>query len=288
MNCDYGHMSSCVKISNVSKYYRSAVRGVGIQALSGLSLEIPRGGVFGLLGPNGAGKSTTIKIILGLLKPNSGECLVFGERMGRRARARIGYLPESPNFYRFLTGLELVSFYARLCGMSARDAAAASAAVLERVGLADAANRRLAEYSKGMLQRAGLAQALVHGPELVILDEPSSGLDPIGMEDMARMILDLKNEGRTVLLCSHMLGEVEGLCDRVAILCGGRLAVSGKLSELLERPGVSEVSVENLTPEAMEAMGRAAAENGARIGGVSPARVPLAEYFSEIVRGGAK
>ncbi|MBO5780846.1 MAG: ABC transporter ATP-binding protein, partial [Opitutales bacterium] len=198
-------MENVVEISNLKKYYHCGLRGVLVSALDGVSFSVKRGEVFGLLGPNGAGKSTAIKIILGLLRQNSGQCLVFGEKISPRTKSKIGYLPEAPNFYKFLTAAELVVFYARMSGMGAKEAEIAAKKSLEAVGLKDALNRNLSTFSKGMLQRAGLAQAIVHNPELVILDEPNSGLDPVGMNDMAEMVLRLKREGRTVLICSHML-----------------------------------------------------------------------------------
>lgn len=236
-------MQSVIKIENLRKYFRYGIRGIGIQAVDGISLEVEEGEVFGLLGPNGAGKSTTIKIILGLTRQNSGKCLLFGKEMARQTRKDIGYLPESPYFYKFLTGFELVVFYAKLCGMSNNSAKNAAMKALNLVGLDDAANRQIALYSKGMVQRAGLAQAIVHNPRLLILDEPASGLDPIGASDMADIILRLKAEGKTVLLCSHMMSEVEKLCSRAAILSKGKIAAMGKLDDMLSISGTSRIEL---------------------------------------------
>ena len=277
-----------IEIENLRKYFRSGVRGLGVQALDGLTLNVARGETFGLLGPNGAGKSTAIKIILGLIKPNGGTCKLFGEKLSKASRRRLGYLPEAPNFYKFLSARELVAFYGRLCGMGKKQAYAATEKVLETVGLSDAADRRLSEYSKGMLQRAGLAQAIVHNPELVILDEPSSGLDPIGMADMADMIMRLKKDGKTVLLCSHLLNEVESLCDRVAIVSQGKIAASGKLDELLLLKNQTDIVFENLNDNAFADVEKIAAQHGANVRSSTPARMQLSEYFRNTVKKGGK
>lgn len=275
-----------MEISGLVKYYHSGIRGVLVKALSGVDLSVKKGEVFGLLGPNGAGKSTTIKIILGLLRANSGSCKIFGNPLSTAAKKRIGYLPESPNFYKFLSARELVEFYARICGLGKKDAKIQAAETLELVGLKDAMDRRLGEYSKGMLQRAGLAGAIVHNPDFVILDEPSSGLDPVGMSDICNMILELKRRGKTVLLSSHMLSEVESVCDSVAILNRGRVAACGTLSELLNEPNTSEVEFKNLTERALQKISEAASLQGAELVEARPAKIPLKKYFEKIVFGG--
>lgn len=226
-------MPTVISATNLKKFYRYGVRGVVVAALDGVSFTVDEGDVFGLIGPNGAGKSTTIKILLGLARKSAGECRVFENPVSAETRRRIGYLPESPCFYKFLSGFELVRLYARLSGMSARESKSAAMRVLNMVGLDDAADKPLSTYSKGMVQRAGLAQAIVHNPKLVVLDEPASGLDPIGSSDMAEMVRRLRGEGKTILMCSHQMNEVEKLCSRVAILLRGRVAAEGKLDELL-------------------------------------------------------
>lgn len=275
-------MESVVEISNLKKYYHSGLRGVLVNALDGISFSVKRGEVFGLLGPNGAGKSTAIKIILGLLRQNSGQCLVFGEKISSRTKSKIGYLPEAPNFYKFLTALELVVFYARMSGMGANEAEAAAKNSLEVVGLKDALNRNLSTFSKGMLQRAGLAQAIVHNPELVILDEPNSGLDPIGMNDMANMVLRLKGEGKTVLICSHMLREVERLCDSVAILHKGSVAACGNLRELLSDTESVSFKAKNPPPEFLESVGKSAEKFGVKLE-TETFFESLADFFNRII-----
>lgn len=276
-------MASPVKITNLSKYYRLGVRGLGVQALSNLNLEVKEGEVFGLLGSNGAGKSTTIKIILGLLKQNSGECLVYGEKISNRIKSRIGYLPEAPNFYKFLTARELVSFYAKVCGLKGKNLEARVDETLDLVGLSDAKNRTLAGYSKGMLQRAGLAQAIVHNPDLIILDEPSSGLDPVGMKDMADMILRLKKMGKTVLLCSHMMNEVETLCDSIAILYKGSVALSGELDTLLKRENSTSLVFENLSQDAIKKVKDVASQEGAQFVCEGSSGISLANLFNDVI-----
>jgi ABC-2 type transport system ATP-binding protein len=203
------------------------------RGLDALSLAIPAGGVFGLLGPNGAGKSTTLKLLLDLLRPTSGQAEVLGQPAGDTgARQRLGFLPEHPTFYDHLTAEELLTYFAGLFGFRGADQRARAARALDRVGLGADRRRPIRQYSKGMVQRVGLAQALVNEPELVILDEPMSGLDPIGRREVREIILELRDEGRTVLFSSHILSDAELLCSAVGILNRGRLVASGSLSEL--------------------------------------------------------
>ncbi len=225
--------SPAVELGGLTKDFALGLRGVRLRAVDNLSLKIARGEIFGLLGPNGSGKSTTIKVILGLLRPTSGACRVFGVSSERvEARLAVGYLPEAPNFYRFLSGRELVTFYGRICGLQSATLAARVAEVIAWVGLAEAADRRVGTYSKGMLQRIGLAQALVHDPQLVILDEPTAGVDPIGAAAITELIRELKARGKTVLITSHLLAQIEDVCDRVAILDKGRLLACGTVAAL--------------------------------------------------------
>ena len=277
-----------ISVKKLVKYYRYGVRGVGIRALGGVSLDVEEGEVFGLLGPNGAGKSTLVKVILGLLRQNSGTCEIFGKAPSRNAKGQIGYLPESPYFYKFMTGFEMVKFYAKLCGMTEREARSASEKALELVGLGDASGRRISLYSKGMTQRAGIAQAIAHNPKLVILDEPASGLDPIGAEDMAKIVRKLRDEGKTVLLCSHSMSEVEKLCSRVAILCGGEVAACGRLDELLETPDKMKIEFKNLDAQKARKISNYAAEIGAETESVSKSKISLDEFFRKIVEGNKK
>ena len=212
-----------------------AGKGV-VEALQGLSLTVPRGSVVGFLGPNGAGKTTTIHVLLGFTEPTSGSALLFGRDVREAiARERIGYLPELPITYGFLTGRELLMLAGRLFLMPPAALREATARALKQVDMEAAADRRIATYSRGMMQRIGLAQALVHDPDLVILDEPTSGLDPIGRTAVRRIIADLRGTGKTVFFSSHELSEVELVCDRVAILSGGRLVAEGEVSSLVRQ-----------------------------------------------------
>jgi ABC-2 type transport system ATP-binding protein len=207
-----------------------------VTAVAGLNLSLQRGEVVGLLGPNGAGKSTTVKLLLGLLRPTAGSIEVLG-RPPRdvAAKERVGYLPEESYLWPFLTGAETLAFFARLFDRGAPPERVAE--LLETVGLSGAADRRVGEYSKGMQRRVGLAQALINDPDLVILDEPTSGLDPLGRRDVKAIIAELAARGKTVLLCSHLLAEVEDVCHRVVILVDGRAVAGGALGELLAEPG---------------------------------------------------
>lgn len=205
------------------------------RALDDLSFSIERGEVFGCLGPNGAGKSTTLKLLMGLVTPTSGTAHLFGLPVSDvRSRQKVGFLPENPVFYDYLSGEELLAYYGQLCGLSTAEARTRATTLLDRVGLGAERRMALRRYSKGMVQRLGVAQALVQDPELVILDEPMSGLDPIGRRDVRTLILSLRDEGRTVLFSSHILSDAEALCTRVAILAAGRLQATGGITDLVE------------------------------------------------------
>lgn len=222
---------------------------VRARALTGLSLAIERGEIFGLLGPNGSGKSTTIKLLLGMLWPTSGEVAVFGRRPSDVAvKRKIGYLPEETNLYRFLTAEETLDFYGRLFGLPRAERRRRVETLLELTGLKHARTRPLGEFSKGMQRRVGLAQALINDPELVILDEPTSGLDPLGTREIKNLILELKAKKKTVILSSHLLDDVEDVCDRVAILYGGKVRAAGTVTELLRDAKRTAVTGE-MSPE---------------------------------------
>ncbi len=273
-------MPPAIEIRGLVKDFAVGLRGLRLRAVDHVSLTVRPGEVFGLLGPNGSGKSTTIKLLLGLLEPTAGGCAIFGVPSGRvEARRDVGYLPEAPNFYRFLTGRELVTFYGRLCGLAGSGLRSKLEEVVALVGLAGAADRRVGTYSKGMLQRIGLAQALVHDPRLLILDEPTAGVDPVGSAEMAELILALKARGKTVLITSHLLGQIEELCDRVAILDRGGLVAEGEVAELAGATGRLSFETEVLPPEEIAALRAWLESRGRRLEAVAPARRRLEEVF---------
>jgi ABC-2 type transport system ATP-binding protein len=239
-----------IRLEGLSKTFHGHL-GIGSHlAVDGLTLEVGRGEIFGLLGPNGAGKTTTLKMMLGLLRPTRGRVSLFGRPpQDAAARARLGFLPENPYFYDYLTGREFLDFYARLQGIPAAARAALVERTLRRVGLAARGDAALRKYSKGMIQRLGLAQAIQHDPELVILDEPMSGLDPVGRREVRDLILGLREAGKTVFFSSHILQDAEMLCDRVAIVVDGKLRALGHLDAMISRDvRFYEVSIEGEMP----------------------------------------
>src|SRR3954452_8809459 len=221
---------SAVHTEHLTKIYKDFWGRDKVRALDDLSLTIKRGEVFGLLGPNGSGKSTTIKLLLGLIFPSRGSASVLGEPAGStRINERIGFLPEESYLYRFLNGEETLKFYGRLFKIPSKELKTRVPQLLDIVGLDEKARKRkLGEYSKGMARRIGLAQALINNPELIMLDEPTTGLDPIGTREMKDLILSLKNQGKTVLLCSHLLADVQDVCDRITILFRGKMQTLGE------------------------------------------------------------
>lgn len=246
-----------LRLEELTKEFATGFLGRGRhRALDGVSFELARGEVFGLLGPNGAGKTTTLKLITGLLRPTSGRITVFDRPPADpAARAGLGFLPEHPTFYDHLTGEELLVYFAGLCGVRGADGRARVSRMLDRVGLDAARTRPVRHYSKGMLQRLGLAQALINEPALVILDEPMSGLDPLGRREVRELILELRDAGRTILFSSHILSDAELLCSRVAILRRGRLAAVGTTGELTSGHTRGwEITATGLTPAAVSAV----------------------------------
>ena len=229
-------MSAAITIDNLTKDYQVGFwRKRPYRALDRLSLEVQTGEIFGFLGPNGAGKTTTLKLLMQLIFPSSGRAEILGRPVGDvAARQRIGYLPENPYFYDYLSAEELLEYFGHLFGYSRADARTRAAAMLDRVGIGPERRRQqLRKYSKGMVQRVGIAQALLNDPEVVFLDEPMSGLDPLGRKDVRSLILELRDQGRTVFFSSHILADAEALCSRVAVVAGGQLAASGRLSDIL-------------------------------------------------------
>jgi ABC-2 type transport system ATP-binding protein len=236
-------MEPAVRVDRLSKTFRVDFWSKQVRAVEDASFEVRPGEIFGLLGPNGAGKTTTIKILLGFVRPSSGKAFVAGHEAGTvEARRHLGYLPENPALYEFLRGDEFLQLSGKLSGLTTTEARERADKLLDLVGLKGRADRPIRRFSKGMVQRLGLAQALVGDPRIVILDEPMSGLDPIGRKDVRDIIFRLREEGRTVVFSTHILSDVEAVCDRIAIMVGGKVTDCGALSELLT-PGVRAVEV---------------------------------------------
>jgi ABC-2 type transport system ATP-binding protein len=250
-------MSTVASIQNLYKSFKVGFIPKRREILKGISLDIAKGEIFGYLGPNGAGKTTTLKCILGLIFPDRGEIKLFGHpHLSPKGKERLGYLPENPYFYDYLTGEEFLSFYAQLFGLSRTDREDKIRRLLHLVGLEKAQDLQLRKYSRGMLQRIGLAQALINDPELLFLDEPLGGLDPLGRREIRDIIVGLKQDGRTVFICSHILQDIEMICDRVAIVVGGRILSRGRLQELIsEKIIFTEVTVSGLAAVDLEGLG---------------------------------
>ena len=227
-----------VDLVALSKEYRSDWRRPPVGALTALQLQVPAGQIYGLIGPNGSGKSTALKLMAGLLRPTAGSCRVGGYAAGSpEARTLVGFLPEAPQFPRFLTAREFLNYCGGLSGLDGISLGQRITEVLAWAGLESVADRTIGTYSKGLAQRLGLAQAVLHDPAIVLLDEPASGLDPIGVRDLTRLILRLKQTGKTVILTSHFLAQMEEVCDRVALLHAGRLLREGPLVDLAGSSG---------------------------------------------------
>jgi ABC-2 type transport system ATP-binding protein len=275
-----------VETRNLTKTYRDFWGRQKKAALRALSLQIERGEIFGLLGPNGSGKTTTIKLLLGLLFPTSGSALVFGQDAAVvEKNERIGYLPEESYLYRFLNAEETLDFYGRLFNMPRAERRRRAQELITQVGLAQDKKRILKEYSKGMRQRIGLAQALINDPELVILDEPTSGLDPIGTRWMKDLILDLRKKGKTILLCSHRLDDVQDVCDRIAVLYDGDLQKLGRVSTLLEDASRLELQASEvqLTDELRHDLEEVLKRHGGKLQSAGHPTTTLEEMFLRIV-----
>ncbi len=276
----------------LSKTYPLGVGRRSIHALADLSMQVQSGEVFGLVGPNGAGKSTTIKLFIGLIRATAGHATIGGHPAGSRAsRARLGYLPENPALYDFLTPVEFMRVIGRLHGLSSALIRTRAERLLELVGLSHAHDLTIRKYSKGMVQRLGLAQALMGDPALVILDEPMSGLDPIGRKDVRDLIFKLRDEGRTVFFSTHILPDVEMICDRVALLSKGRLTDQGKLAELLSnRVRSVEVAVLGLPAAAADKLRkeRAVRERDGALLAQFPTLDEANQFVAEVVPLGAR
>lgn len=274
-----------IETQNLTKIYKDFWGRPKVRALNALDLEIRKGEIFGLLGPNGSGKSTTIKLLLGLLFPTKGRALVFGQEATEVTKnERIGYLPEESYLYKYLTAEETLDFYGRLFDMPAKRRKERAAELIEQVGLGHAKRRQLKEYSKGMTRRIGLASALVNDPDLVLLDEPTSGLDPLGTREMKDMIIKLRDQGKTVVMCSHLLADVQDVCDRIAILYQGDLKELGRVDDLLKVTEETQVRAKGISPEAEAEIREVIAKHGGETLSIENPKSTLEDLFLSIVR----
>lgn len=246
-------MEYAIETFSLTKIFSDLWGRAKVFAVNDLNLQVRQNEVFGLLGPNGSGKTTTLKMLLGLLYPTKGRSLVLGgESTDPKISSRIGFLPEESYLYRYLNARETLDFYGRLFGLDSKVRKSRIEALLEMVGLKAVANRPVGTFSKGMARRIGLAQALINDPDLLILDEPTTGLDPIGTKQIKDLFLELAKRGKTILLCSHLLADVEDVCDRIAILYGGKIQCEGKVSELLEQTGKKQIIIDCLSDKALD------------------------------------
>lgn len=300
-----------IKTEGLTKHFYDPLRRQAVIAVDNLDLVVENSEIFGFLGPNGAGKTTTIKMLLGLIFPTSGQAWVLGNPIGdKKTRARVSYMPENPYFYDYMTGEDLLFFYGGLFGLKGASLKKKVDELLALVGLSEHRRKQLNEFSRGMLQRIGIAQALLNDPDLLILDEPTSGLDPIAHKEVRELLIRLKEQGKTIFLCSHQLSDVEMVCDRVGIMNKGKLVTVGKLEDLL-RVGEMEIAVEGLEPSQLEQVEKIASRaykkdgdyllyadgeekaqeiidfvrsNGGKIISLVPLRRSLEELFVEIIK----
>lgn len=273
-----------IQARNLTKVYRDFWGREKVRALKALDLEVRRGEIFGLLGPNGSGKTTTMKLLLGLIFPTSGDALVLGRQATDVTKnERIGYLPEESYLYRFLNAEETLDFYGRLFNMPAKRRRQRARQLIEMVGLEVARKRQLREYSKGMTRRIGLAQALINDPELILLDEPTSGLDPIGTRYIKDLILELKAQGKTIVLSSHLLADVQDVCDRIAILHQGELKELGRVDSLLKLGEETEIRVSGLSEAAKQEIQAVIERHAGQLIKMDNPTTTLEELFLKIV-----
>jgi ABC-2 type transport system ATP-binding protein len=274
-----------ISIRNLTKVYPIPFKRERVVAVRDLSFNVEPGQVYGLLGPNGSGKSTTMKIVLGLVPPTAGSTEIFGRDSTRvESREEVGFLPENPYFYKFLTGGETLRFYGKLGGLGGRRLRDRVAELLALVGLENARDRRLGGYSKGMLQRIGLAQALIQEPRLLVLDEPTAGVDPAGSREIRDLILRFKARGITVLLCSHLLGHVQEICDRIGILHQGVLVREGRLSDLISIENQTEMIIEDSSPELMAEIEKLVTQSNARLVETRRPQTTLERFFLDVTK----
>ena len=274
--------ADAVTVSNLTKVFRGHIGRAPFVAVKDLSLTVKEGEVYGLIGPNGSGKSTTMKVVLGLLAPTKGATSIIGcDSREVESRQAVGFLPENPYFYKHLTGEETLQFYGRLCGLTGAALKDRTREMLALTDLESAADRRVAGYSKGMLQRLGLAQALIHDPRLVVLDEPTAGVDPAGSRKIRDLILSFKKRGLTVLVTSHLLEQMQEVCDRVGIMAHGVMVREGRLDELIAVENQTELVLENATPAMLEKLRALVAQEGATLSHIGQPRTTLERLFLE-------
>ena len=273
-----------IETRSLTKVYRDFWGRSKVRAVKALDMQVRRGEIFGLLGPNGSGKSTTIKLLLGLLFPTSGKALVFDkEATDVSKNERIGYLPEESYLYKFLNAEETLDFYGRLFNISAAERRSRTKQLIDLIGMDWAKRRQLKEYSKGMTRRIGLAQALINDPELILLDEPTTGLDPIGTREMKELIIKLRDQGKTILMCSHLLADVQDVCDRIAILHQGELKELGRVDDLLTVQDVTQIQARGLNAEAEEEIRKVIERHQGEVVSMENPTSTLEDLFHEVV-----
>jgi len=276
--------TALIEVDGLTKVFRDFWMRPRIKAVDGISLTIKRGEVFGLLGPNGSGKSTTLKMLLGLLHPTAGRISIFGRSASdEQAKSRIGYMPEETYLYKYLTARETLMFYSNLFDLTAAQRKERTAQLLEMVGLQTSGDRRIGEFSKGMARKIALAQALINDPELLILDEPTSGLDPVACRQVKDLVIALAKRGKTIVLASHLLADVEDICSQIAILYNGRVHVQGTVNEMLEDRKRLSLTLDSIEPAVLESVLASIARETGHRPEVRHPTYTLEEFFVEIV-----
>ncbi|MFH0887999.1 MAG: ABC transporter ATP-binding protein [Planctomycetota bacterium] len=274
-----------IEAENLTKIYQISFSRYKIKALDSLNIKVNRGEIFGFLGPNGSGKTTTMKIFLGLISPTNGDAWVLGKKSNDVAvKGRIGFLPEESYLYRFLSAEETLDFYGRIFKIPRKERKKRISELIDLVGLNNAKKRPVKEYSKGMARRLGFAQALINDPEVIFLDEPTTGLDPIVSRNVKDIILDLKKQGKTIFMSSHLLADVENICDRIAILHLGKLKKVGLMKELVSMQDVSEISMKGLTPVLEKSIKELIKDNNAELIDIHPASETLETLFLKTIK----
>lgn len=278
-----------VEVNNLTKVYSKLFSSCGVKAVDNVSFHIKRGEVCGFLGPNGAGKTTTIMLLLGFLKPTSGTIRLLGQKPTHvGVKERIGFLPEESYFYKFFNADEILDYYGSLFNMDSNLKKSRIGNLIDMVGLKEARKRRIREYSKGMQRRIGIAQALINDPEFIILDEPTSGLDPIGTREVKDLIMHLKTAGKTILMSSHLLADVQGVCDRIILLHQGKLIVEGPTREILSKKGHVRIEIQDDTGNVREQIQEFAEQNNLRITSIGESGITLEEFFVKSIRTAGK